>query len=138
MLKTDYRSLITDYCSAMIVLLRILAHHAHGGELGRKGDHRAADALNPLARDALRVALEKEGDDLLGQDFVEVGTIGAVLDFDGIGVGIFADGEAVGAIVTFAPPAVEDAEIEAAVAAGFHAAGARGFEGAARGVQPHV
>src|SRR5260370_18619644 len=101
MMKTDYRSLITDYCSAMIILLSILAHHSHRSELGHKGDHRAADALKPLARDALGVALEEEGDDLLGQDFVEVGTAGAVLDFDRVGGGIFSDGEPVAAVVTF-------------------------------------
>src|SRR5258706_10455877 len=51
---------------------------------------------------------------------------------------IFADGKAIGAIVTFAPPAIEDAEIEAAMAAGFHAAGARGLQRAARRIEPDI
>ena len=51
---------------------------------------------------------------------------------------IVADGEAVGAVVAFAPPAVEDAEVQAAVAAGLHAAGAGGFERTPRIVQPDV
>ena len=55
-----------------------------------------------------------------------------------VGVRIVADGKAVCAVVAFAPPAVQDAEIQAAVAAGFHAAGAGGFERAARIVQPDV
>ena len=62
----------------------------------------------------------------------------AVLFLDGIAVGILADGEAVGAVVAFAPPAVEDAQIEAAVDAGLHAAGAGGLERPAGGVEPHV
>src|SRR5438552_18461514 len=53
-------------------------------------------------------------------------------------MGIFADGEAIGAIVTFAPPAIEDAEIEAAMAAGFHPAGARGLERTARRIEPDI
>ena len=51
---------------------------------------------------------------------------------------ILADGEAVGAVVAFAPPAVEDAQVQAAVAAGLHAAGAGGFQRTARVVQPDV
>src|SRR5438876_11984177 len=51
---------------------------------------------------------------------------------------IFADSKAIGAIVTFAPPAIEDAEIEAAMAAGFHPAGARGLQRTARGVKPNI
>ncbi len=44
----------------------------------------------------------------------------------------------VGAVVAFAPPAVEDAQVQAAVTAGLHAAGAGGLERAARVVQPDV
>src|SRR4051812_36363585 len=67
-----------------------------------------------------------------------MGAVFAVLLFHGIGVRVLADGEAVRAVVAFAPPAVEDAEVQAAVATGFHAAGAGGFERAARVVQPNV
>src|SRR2546427_5004995 len=41
-------------------------------------------------------------------------------------------------IVTFTPPAVENTQVQAAVAAGFHAAGAGGFQRAAWIVQPNV
>ena len=51
---------------------------------------------------------------------------------------IVADGKAIGAVVAFAPPAIEDAEVQAAVAAGFHAAGAGSFQRPARIVQPDV
>src|SRR5262245_7584138 len=49
-----------------------------------------------------------------------------------------ADRKTVRAIIAFAPPAIEDAQVQAAVAAGFLAAGTGGFERAARVVQPYV
>ena len=49
-----------------------------------------------------------------------------------------ADGPADSRSYRLGPPAVEDREVEPAVAAGLHAAGAAGLHGAARGVQPDV
>src|SRR5215472_14225978 len=51
---------------------------------------------------------------------------------------IFADGETVGSVVAFTPPAIKDAEVEAPVAAGFHAAGAGSFERPAGSVEPDI
>src|SRR5262249_25366268 len=99
---------------------------------------RAANLLNPPARDAIFVPLEKAGDDFLGQSFVEVLAIDSVLFFDGIGMGIRTDRKTVRAVVAFAPPAIEYAHIEAAVAAGLLAAGAGSFERSARIVQPNI
>ena len=77
--------------------------------------------------------------DLFGQRLVKVGAVHAVLFLDDVaGCESVADGKTVRAVVAFAPPAVEDAEVQAAVAAGLHAAGAGGFERAARVVQPDV
>src|SRR5947208_12539423 len=53
-------------------------------------------------------------------------------------MGVRTDGETVVAVVTFAPPAVEDAHVEAAVAAGLHPARARRFKRSPRRVEPHV
>ena len=121
-----------------IILLRVFLDHAVGGELRDERDHGAADALDPFARDALRVAVEEQRNDLLGQRLVKVRAVQAVLFLDVVGMRIAADGEAVGAVVAFAPPAVHDAQVQAAVAAGLHAAGAGGFERTARVVQPDV
>src|SRR4051812_8338470 len=49
-----------------------------------------------------------------------------------------ADGEAVRAVVTFAPPAIENAQVEAAVTAGLLSARPRSFERPARIIQPDV
>src|SRR5258706_9803122 len=51
---------------------------------------------------------------------------------------VVTDGKTVCAVVAFAPPTVEDAEVEATMRASFHAAGAGGFERTAWVVQPHV
>src|SRR5215468_10498442 len=51
---------------------------------------------------------------------------------------VLANGKAIGAIVSFAPPSIENAQVQTAMAAGFHPAGARGFERAARGIKPDV
>src|SRR5258708_40139757 len=51
---------------------------------------------------------------------------------------VLTDGEAVSGVIAFTPPAVEDAEIQTAVAAGFHATRARSFQRSARVVKPNV
>src|SRR5262245_3739130 len=51
---------------------------------------------------------------------------------------IGADGKTVGAVIAFTPPAIEDAQVQAAVAAGLLAAGARSLQRPARVVQPNI
>ena len=69
---------------------------------------------------------------------IDVGAVLAILFLDVVGMRVVADGEAVLAVEAFAPPTVEDAEVQAAVAARLHAAGAARFERAARVVQPDI
>ncbi len=121
-----------------IVLLRVFLHHPAGVELRDDGGEGPADFLDPPAGNALLIALEVAGDDLLREHFVEVGAVEAVLFLHVVHVGVFADGEAVGAVVGLAPPTVEDAEVEAPVAGGLHPAGARGLQRPPRRVEPHV
>src|SRR5882757_2366310 len=64
--------------------------------------------------------------------------IGLILLLDRRGVRVFSDRETIGPVVTLAPPAIENAEVEAAMAAGFHATGAGGFQRPARRIQPNV
>src|SRR5581483_11314144 len=107
-------------------------------ELRHERDHRAADALDPLTRNAGGVAFVEERDDFLGDRLEKIRAVLAVLFLHRIRVRVFADRETVRAVVAFAPPAVEDAEVQTAVAAGFHAARAGGFERTPRIVQPDV
>ena len=68
----------------------------------------------------------------------EARRIDFVLELDAA-VGDFrADRPAVFAVVAFAPPAVQDAQVEAAVGREFHAARARGFERTQRVVEPEI
>ena len=106
--------------------------------MGHERGHGVADHLEPLARNALIVAVEEGGDDLFHQRLIDVGAVLAILFLDVVGMRVVANGEAVLAVEAFAPPAVEDAEVQAAVAAGLHAAGAAGFERAPRIIQPHI
>src|SRR5207237_8426989 len=73
-----------------------------------------------------------------GRHLRQVRAIQPVRSLDPISVSTLADGEAIGAIVALAPPAIEDAQVEAPMAARLHAAGARSFQRTARSVEPHV
>ena len=84
------------------------------------------------------VALEEDGITSSVNTLIKVRAVALVLFLDGLRMRIVADGKAVGAVVAFAPPAVEDAQVQAAVAAGLYAAGAGSFQRTARIVQPHV
>src|SRR5881398_292677 len=56
--------------SFQIVLLRILLHHPSRGELRHERYHGMANTLNPLARDALRIAVEELRNDFVGEDLI--------------------------------------------------------------------
>src|ERR1043166_709000 len=111
--------------SSKIILLRVLPHHSSGRIFGHECHHRVANAFDPIARNSLFVALIEQWNDLRRQHLVKIFAVHAVLLLHRSWVRIWSDGEAVVAVVAFAPPAVEDAHVEAAVAAGFHAARSR-------------
>ena len=62
-----------------IIFSSVFLDHSPGVELRHQCDHRAADFLNPLARDSVGVAIEEAGDDFLGQRLVKVFTVLPVL-----------------------------------------------------------
>src|SRR5258707_217565 len=71
--KTEYEyEYETEKSLRQIILLRILLHHPRRRELRHERDHRAADALDPLARDPLPVPLVEERDHFLGQRLEQV------------------------------------------------------------------
>ena len=96
-----------------IALPGVLLDHAVGVEHRHQGHDRPLHAADPLARDAAGVALvERRRDVLLDQveqraalDLVLVREVGVLL--------AGADGPAVVAVVPLAPPAVEDAQVQA-------------------------
>ena len=121
-----------------IVLLRVILNHPPGVELWHQCHHRSADLLNPLTRQPVRVAGIKARNDFLRQNAIKILAVALILKLNGVRMGIVADGEAVGSVVAFAPPAIEDAEIQTAVAAGFLPAGAGCLEWPAWVVQPYI
>src|SRR5437762_1686244 len=63
---------------------RVFLDNAPGVELGHQRCHRAADFLDPLARDTIGVPIEKARNNFLGQRFVEVFAVATVLLLDGV------------------------------------------------------
>jgi len=55
--------------------------------------------------------LKKHGIISLGQRLVKIFAVATVLLLDGVGMRVVADGEPIGAVVAFAPPAIEDAKL---------------------------
>src|ERR1043166_1817973 len=102
-----------------VILLRVLLHHAPGVVLRHERHHCAADALNPFARHTVRVAIKELGNDFLGQRAVEIRGVLFVLLFDGTRMRVLANREAIRAVVSLTPPAVENAQVQAAVRAAF-------------------
>ena len=68
---------------------------------------------------------------------LQLGRVARVLR-GGVGVDLARERPAVGAVVGLGPPAVEHAEVQAAVDRGLHAARPARLERRARQVQPHV
>ena len=79
-----------------------------------------------------------ERDDLVLEQLIKTARVHFALEIDGAALDLAADGPAVIAVEALAPPAVEHAQIQAAVRRQFHSAGAAGLERAQRIVQPKI
>ena len=118
--------------------LGVLLHHAVRVEHGHQAHDRPLHAAGPLARHPARVPLVERRDDVLLDQVQERAALHLVLVREVRVLLAGADRPPVVAVVPFDPPAVEDRQVQPAVAANLHPAGAAGFERAARVVQPHV
>ncbi len=83
-------------------------------------------------------AVEVERDDLLLQDLVEVGGVGVIARRLVRILAPLAEGPAVGPVVAFLPPAVDDAGVGQPVQARLLPAGAAGLMGTDRVIEPDV
>src|ERR1051325_4387995 len=113
-----------------VILLRVFLHHPPGVIFWHQRPHGSRSALDPLPGNAIGIAVEEHGNDLFGQPAVEIRAVHAVLFLNAVRVGIGSDREAVGAVITLSPPAVQDAEVQAPVTARLLAARPGSFEGA--------
>src|SRR5262249_163379 len=98
-----------------VALLDVVPHHAIAPEVRDHGGDGGFQGGAPVAAQAAGVLLEEDGDGLLLEDPVEGGGVGRVLLLRRRGLDLLADGPAVVAAEALHPPAVEDAEVDAAV-----------------------
>src|SRR5581483_2468550 len=132
------RDLHTPLNCRDVVAGRILLNHATHTELRGAGTNCLFHIAKPAVRNVIFSPLKEGRDDLFFEQAVEREAIGFGLDFLIMILALLANGPAVVAVVTFGPPAVENAAIWLAVEGGLLAAGATGFVGADRVVQPEV
>lgn len=94
--------------------------------------------LDPPSGQAITVSVVEGGDDSLLQGFVEILRVPSIGDTI-IGMARpLADSKAIGPIICFSPPPIEDATVQSAVEDGLLPAGAGGFQGAPRIIEPNV
>lgn len=124
-----------------VTFFEVLAHHAGAAVLRAQRSDAVFHARDPAVGQSVVGAFEVERRHFVFQQRVEAFGVGVVALLGGRvvdGCDARPDGPAVEPVVAFAPPAVGHAQIERAVGGRFLAAGAAGFVGAARRVQPDV
>jgi len=123
----------------MVHPLGVFLDHAAHTELRCQRAHGLFHAGDPVTGQAVGGALVVvKRDNLVFQGVVEAEGVAAVLLVGVVEVGIVTDSPAVAPVVTLPPPAVQNAQIKAAMAGGFHAARAGSLERPARVIQPNV
>ena len=111
-----------------IKLLGVFLHHPLRVEDRRDAADRFAHQLQPgEGKFAVRFRVI-ERNDLVLEQLIKTARVHFVLKFGGAIVDLGADGPAVVAVVTFAPPAIEHAQIDSAIRRRFHSAGAARFQ----------
>ena len=119
-------------------MLGVFLHHSLRVEDRRDAANRFAHQLQPGERQfAVRFRVIKRNDLVLEQ-LVKTGRVDFVLEFGCAVVDLRANGPAVVAVVAFAPPAIEHAQINPAIRCAFHSARAARFQRTQRMVQPKI
>src|SRR5512140_571959 len=113
----------------LVELRVVVVDHALAIVAGADVAQTLLDALHPLGGDVFVAAFVIHRNDFVFEQGVDGGGVGFVAIW-GVGVAV-TDGPAAGVLGSFIEPAIENAEAEYAVDAGFHAAGAAGFFAAA-------
>src|ERR1700758_1365805 len=119
------------------MFLGVLADDSVGREHGSQPRHALAHADDPTERNASVVARVEFRNDFSFEQAIKS------FSFRRVPTGIIAmlapiaDGPADFRRIPFRPPAVQFGKVEAAIDEHFHAAGAAGFPGAARRIDPY-
>ena len=103
----------------LIALQQVVAHHPVGAEAPGEGGDAVLHHLHPAEGDALRVAVEVEGQDRSSRSWKRASRSWASCSSGLPWCAVGADGEAVGAVVGLGPPAVQDRAVEPAVDTAF-------------------
>src|SRR5438874_422876 len=123
------RKLAVSLRRGRIKPLSVFLDHAMSIENGRDAADRFAHQLEPgEGKFAVGLGVIKR-DDLILEQLIKAAGIHFVLELDSAIFDLGADGPPVVSIITFAPPAIQNAEIETAVGRRFHSAGATRFQG---------
>ena len=118
--------------------LRIFFHHPVRVESRRDAANCFAHQLQPgEGKFAVRFRVIK-WDDLVFEQLIKAARVHFVLKLDRAVVDLGANRPAVVAIVTFAPPAIENAEVDPGVRRQFHSTRAARFQRAQRMVEPQI
>ncbi len=118
--------------------LRIFFHHPVRVESRRDAANCFAHQLQPgEGKFAIRFRVIK-WDDLIFEQLIKTARIHFVLKLDRAVVDLGANRPAVVAVITFAPPAIEGAEVDPGVRRQFHSARAARFQRAKRMVEPQI
>ena len=118
--------------------LDVVAQHALRAERRAERAQRRAHPLDPALREAVGVALVEERHDLLAQQPLQLGRVARVLGLLVLERPRRSSAQPFVAVVGLGPPAVEHAQVQAAVDRRLHAARAARLERRPRQVQPHV
>ena len=132
------RKILVRLSCGNIKLLGIFLHHALRVEHGRDATDGFAHQLQPgEGKFAVRFRVIKRNDLVLEQ-LIQTAGVHFILKFSGAIVDLGANRPAVAAVVAFAPPAIEHAQVNPAVRRRFHSAGAACFQRSQRMVQPKI
>ncbi len=109
-----------------------------GVEDGRDAADRFAHQLKPGEREFAVGLGVIERDDLVFEQLIKTAASTSLWNSTRAVLDLSTDGPAIVAVVAFAPPAIEHAQVKSAVWRQFHSAGAAGFQRAQRIVQPKI
>src|SRR5437899_2749600 len=118
--QTITRQLVETINRRRVAVLHVLGHHTPGAEDRTDRQDRSFHHLQPAARNAIGAARVERRHDLLLEQIVYRPALDVVL-VGGVGVLLtVADRPAVVGFVSLDPPAVEDRQVQAAVAGHLH------------------
>src|SRR3954447_24737754 len=130
-------AVLSAYEAGRVGALDVLAHHAGGGEARGEGLEGSPHAFDPECWDPVGISVV-EGRHHLGLEHAIEVRGGTRVGGSVVWVHLAGECPAVGPVICLGPPAVEDAELQAAVHHRLHPARAAGLEWGTGDIEPDV